>query len=88
MRLHGPTKATTLGLGGILIGSVIYFSATAEALNFHEILIAFFLFITAPVSAHIVGKAAIHIQLSCKENTKDIPWNTGEESDSTSNNDV
>ena len=25
-RLHGPTKATTLGLGGLVLASVLYFS--------------------------------------------------------------
>ena len=29
-RLHGPTKATTLGLGGILLGSVSYFQLTGR----------------------------------------------------------
>lgn len=76
MRLHGPTKATTLGLGCMLTGSIIYFSITNHSLSLHEVLIALFLFITAPVSAHIVGKAAIHIQLKCKDHTKNIPWET------------
>ncbi len=26
MRLHGPTKATTLGVGAILLASALYFS--------------------------------------------------------------
>lgn len=30
MRLHGPTKATTLGMGGILLGSIFYFSMSPE----------------------------------------------------------
>ena len=51
LRLHGPAKATTLGVGGIIIGSVIFFSTQGEGLSLHELLIALFLFITAPVSA-------------------------------------
>lgn len=61
-RLHGPTKATTLGVGGMLIASVIYFSAEGE-LSLHELLITVFLFITAPVSAHLMSKAALHLNV-------------------------
>ena len=70
MRLHGPAKATTLGVGGIIIGSVIFFSSRSEGLSLHELLIALFLFITAPVSAHIVAKAALHLGLEPVERTR------------------
>lgn len=60
MRLHGPTKATTLGLGGMLTASAIYFTATLPIISLHEVLISLFLFITAPVSAHILAKTAMH----------------------------
>ncbi|MDI6745880.1 MAG: Na+/H+ antiporter subunit G [Rhodocyclaceae bacterium] len=62
-RLHGPTKATTLGVGCLLVASSIFFSVTGEALSLHEILVSLFLFITAPVSAHLLAKAALHRQL-------------------------
>lgn len=71
MRLHGPTKATTLGVGAILIASVLYFSFTTEATSLHEILVTVFLFITAPVSAHLMAKAALHIKIKQVEHTKD-----------------
>jgi multicomponent K+:H+ antiporter subunit G len=58
-RLHGPTKATTLGVGGILLGSIVYFS-TRQALSLHELLVTIFLFMTAPVSAHLLARAALH----------------------------
>jgi multicomponent K+:H+ antiporter subunit G len=60
-RLHGPTKATTLGVGGMLIASMLYFSARSEGLSLHELLITLFLFMTAPVSAHLMAKAALHL---------------------------
>jgi multicomponent K+:H+ antiporter subunit G len=60
MRLHGPTKATTLGIGAILGASVIFAVTGQEAFTFNEILITIFLFITAPVSAHLLAKAALH----------------------------
>ena len=58
-RLHGPTKATTLGVGGILLGSILFFS-TRYGLSLHEVLVSMFLFITAPVSAHLIARAALH----------------------------
>lgn len=62
MRLHGPTKATTLGVGAILIASILYFSFKTEYVSTHEILVTVFLFITAPVSALLMAKAALHVK--------------------------
>jgi multicomponent K+:H+ antiporter subunit G len=60
-RLHGPTKATTLGVGGVLIASSVYFTVRGPGFSAHEFLIAVFLFLTAPVSAHLLVKAAMHL---------------------------
>lgn len=62
-RLHGPTKATTLGVGSLLIASAVFFSHQDEGLSLHEVLITLFLFITAPVAAHLMAKAALHLRL-------------------------
>lgn len=62
-RLHGPTKATTLGVGGMLAGSLIHFSARGDGLSLHELLIMAFLFMTAPVSAHLMTQAALRCGL-------------------------
>jgi multicomponent K+:H+ antiporter subunit G len=62
-RLHGPTKATTLGVGSLLIASALYFSTRGEGISLHEVLVTLFLFITAPASAHLLSKAALHLQL-------------------------
>ncbi|AFL74848.1 Na+/H+ antiporter subunit G [Thiocystis violascens] len=62
-RLHGPTKATTLGVGSLLIASMIHFSTQGDGVSFHEILVTLFLFITAPVSAHLLSKAALHLRV-------------------------
>lgn len=62
-RLHGPTKATTLGVGCLLLASSVFFSVTGERLSLHEILVSAFLFITAPISAHLLAKAALHLRL-------------------------
>jgi multicomponent K+:H+ antiporter subunit G len=60
-RLHGPTKATTLGVGGVLIASAIFFSVRDGAPSLHELLITMFVFLTAPISAHLLVKAALHL---------------------------
>ena len=58
LRVHGPTKSTTLGVGCILVSSAVWFSATSDQLTLRELLIAIFLFITAPVSAQLLARAA------------------------------
>jgi multicomponent K+:H+ antiporter subunit G len=63
MRLHGPTKATTLGVGALLIASVIHFSTRGDGVSLHEVLVTVFLFITAPVSAHLLAKTALHLRV-------------------------
>jgi len=70
LRLHGPTKATTLGVGGMIVGSVLYFSTRGEGLSLHELLVTLFLFITAPVSAHMLAKAALHQKLRNEARTR------------------
>lgn len=59
-RLHAPTKATTLGVGGVLIASMIYFWGFEGHASFHELMITIFLFLTAPITANFIAKAYIH----------------------------
>lgn len=59
-RLHAPTKATTLGIGTILMASSFNFIIAEGRLSVHEILVLAFLFLTAPVTAHFVAKAHLH----------------------------
>lgn len=72
MRLHGPTKASTLGVGAILIASAVYFTSQSGDVSLHEVLVTLFLFITAPVSAHLMAKAALHIKVKQVERTRQI----------------
>lgn len=58
-RLHGPTKATTLGVGSVVIASLIHSSATSGSLSLRELAISLFLFITAPITAHLLAKSAL-----------------------------
>lgn len=61
-RLHGPTKATTLGVGGVIIAALIYFAAFTEDPSLHELLISLFLFLTAPITGLMIAKANIHLR--------------------------
>ncbi|WP_417579778.1 Na+/H+ antiporter subunit G [Nitrincola sp.] len=71
MRLHAPTKATTLGMGGLLIASMILFTLREPGhISVHELLITLFLFITAPVSAHMMAKTALHQKLKMMKRTQ------------------
>ncbi|QZD33135.1 Na(+) H(+) antiporter subunit G [Acinetobacter lwoffii] len=62
MRLHAPTKSSTLGLGSFLMASIL-FSAIYGRFGFAEVLITLFAFITAPVSANLMAQAALHLRL-------------------------
>lgn len=70
-RLHGPTKATTLGLGGMLVGSMLFFQFDQGVWALHELLISLFLFITAPISANMIAKVHLH-KLRTKLDEADI----------------
>lgn len=69
-RLHGPTKATTLGIGMVLLACMIHFSVQQGAFSVHELMITLFLFITAPLTAHMLAKAALHLELDVLERTR------------------
>lgn len=62
MRLHAPTKASTLGVGGVLIASMLVAAAQGRP-GIAELLITLFVFVTAPVSANLLAQAALHLKL-------------------------
>ncbi|WP_375554488.1 Na+/H+ antiporter subunit G [Roseovarius mucosus] len=61
MRLHAPTKATTLGVGGALIASMMYFYFVVGQFSFHELMITLFLLLTAPITGHFIAKTHLHL---------------------------
>lgn len=61
-RLHGPSKASTLGIGGILLASLVHFNA-AGTISLKELLITLLIFITTPVSAQLLCKAALKLKV-------------------------
>lgn len=56
MRMHASTKAGTLGAGLIMVAVAIHTPDTGVALR--ALLTILFILLTAPVSAHIVGRTA------------------------------
>lgn len=64
-RLHGPTKASTLGIGLSLIASMAWF-AWHGGFTGREFLVTLFVFLTAPVSAHLLVKAALKLDPGSK----------------------
>jgi len=57
-RMHSPTMGATLGTGCVLVASMLVSSAVAHRAVIHELLIAAFLTMTAPVTAILLMRAA------------------------------
>ncbi len=72
MRLHSPTKASTLGVGGMLIAAMLW-SWGRGVFSLHELLITLFVFVTAPVSANLLAKAALHLRVASRAPLPDAP---------------
>ena len=70
-RLHGPSKATTIGMGSILVASSLYMSFRGPGLSLHEFMISLFIAITTPVGSHLLAKAARHRRVPGSEGWTD-----------------
>ena len=56
--------ASTLGVGCVLLASVGYHAFAGTDPQPRELLITAFLFITAPISAHLMAKAALSLHMA------------------------
>lgn len=59
LRISVTTKAATLGVGLILIGMTLYFSNVS--IGTRAIAIILFLLLTAPIGAHLIGRASYFV---------------------------
>lgn len=59
-RLHAPTKGSTMGVGAVLIASVLWRLLLGEGLSWHEVLVTIFVFITAPLTALYLARTHLH----------------------------
>jgi multicomponent Na+:H+ antiporter subunit G len=67
MRMSATTKAGTLGVGCILLGMVIHFGEPGIVLR--GLAVAVFGFLTAPVAAHMIARAAYLVGVPLWEGT-------------------
>ncbi|MNW21234.1 putative monovalent cation/H+ antiporter subunit G [compost metagenome] len=58
----------------MVLASLVFFSADRDGISLHELLISLFLFISAPVSAYMLAKAAVLQQLPLDRKTNGKPW--------------
>jgi multicomponent Na+:H+ antiporter subunit G len=57
IRMHASTKVGTLGSGLILAGVAVFFGD--NIVTFKSLLVVLFLLLTAPIGAHMIGRAAL-----------------------------
>jgi multicomponent K+:H+ antiporter subunit G len=66
-RIHGPAIVVTLGAGCILLASMVYFTVAQSRLVVHEVIIAAFLLMTAPVVSMLIMRAAVYRDLRARK---------------------
>jgi multicomponent Na+:H+ antiporter subunit G len=59
LRISVTTKAATLGIGLLLACAALYFRS--DAITSRVLAIVLFVFLTAPIGAHLLGRAAYFI---------------------------
>ncbi len=59
-RMHGITLGNTLGLGCVLLGSILIASIHAERFVFQEVLITLFMISTSPVTTILLMRSGMH----------------------------
>ncbi|MCR8645400.1 Na+/H+ antiporter subunit G [Paenibacillus sp. N1-5-1-14] len=57
-RSHAASKSSTLGVLCVLVGTLLYFLISEGFFSIRLILGIFFVFLTAPVAAHVISRAA------------------------------
>lgn len=57
-RMHATSKSTTLGVTGVLLAALLYLRFLGGSSGLKESLTIGFLFLTAPVGAHMIARAA------------------------------
>jgi multicomponent K+:H+ antiporter subunit G len=62
-RLHAPSLSAALGVGAVLIASLVWFPGHEGRMSWHELLITLFLLLTTPVTANMLAKANMHLGL-------------------------
>ena len=66
-RSHAASKSSTLGVLCALVGTLLYFLISDGFFSIRLILGIFFVFLTAPVAAHVICRAAYRHQVPLTE---------------------
>lgn len=67
MRLHASTKSATLGVGCLMVAASLEFQTLTVVTR--AVAVVVFLFLTAPVGAHVLGRAAYFARVPLWEGT-------------------
>lgn len=67
MRMQAATKASALGAGLMVLAVAIFFGDLGTVMR--AVLVIAFIFLTAPVSAHLIGRAAYFVGVPLWEGT-------------------
>jgi multicomponent K+:H+ antiporter subunit G len=59
-RIHAPTLGTTLGIGCVLLASMLFFTVAQSRPAVHEVLVALFMVVTTPVTLMLLARAALY----------------------------
>lgn len=70
-RVHAPTLAATLGMGCVLLASMLFFSVTGGRIVLHEVVIAVLVVAGTPVTLMLLTRAAL--QRDRREGSPDVP---------------
>jgi multicomponent Na+:H+ antiporter subunit G len=78
-RLQTATKASTLGVACVMLAAAVHFGDVASGAR--AVLITGFLFVTAPVAAHAIGRAAYFDGVTLWDKTELDEWREHHERD-------
>lgn len=70
-RSHATAMINTLGTGCVLLASMLYFGVSGSRPVIHELLITVFVLLSAPVTAMLLMRAAVHRDRHKRRN--DVP---------------
>lgn len=70
-RVHAPTLGTSMGIGFVLLASMLCFTVLQSRLVLHEILIAVSMLVTTPITLMLLARAALYRDRS--EGSGDVP---------------
>jgi multicomponent K+:H+ antiporter subunit G len=70
-RIHAPTLGSSWGTGGMVMGSMIIFSAASGRPVLHDLLIGIFVTVTTPITLMMLGRSALYRDRS--EGNAEVP---------------